>query len=169
MRSFRAAVRNLVRLCDHAAGWLLVAIVIVNLAAVFMRYGMSNSISWSEEGIRYIAIWMTFFGATVASWYDEHLDMNMFADWGGSAFQAWHRAILHLLTAVFSGFVLWQGSIYVYLNGMQTAPTTGIRIYWVYGAIALGGLLLLLVSLAKIWDSIDPPTEVEAGRKGQLM
>jgi C4-dicarboxylate transporter DctQ subunit len=169
MRAFRTVVRQLVRLCDHAAGWLLIAICALNLAAVFMRYGMSNSISWSEEGIRYLGIWMTFFGATVASWYDEHLDMNSFAGWGGPTFQAWHRGVLNFLTAIFSGFVFWQGVDYVYRSGMQTAPTTGIRMYWVYGAIALGGLLLLIVSIAKIWDSIDPPAEIEAGEKGQLM
>jgi TRAP-type C4-dicarboxylate transport system permease small subunit len=169
VRTFREIVRRLVRLCDHAAGWFLIAICALNLAAVFMRYGVGNSISWSEEGIRYLAIWMTFFGAAVASWYDEHLDMNVFAGWGGDAFQAWHRGVLNVLTAIFAGFVLWQGVDYLRRSGMQTAPTTGIRMYWVYGAIALGGLLLLVISIAKIWDSIDPPAEIEAGERGQLM
>jgi TRAP-type C4-dicarboxylate transport system permease small subunit len=169
MNGFRATVRALVRFCDHVTGWLLIAIVALNLAAVFMRYVMLDSIPWSEEGIRYLAIWMTFFGAAVASWYDEHLDMNMFDGWGGETFQAWHRASLHALTGVFAVFLVYQGVDYVRRSGMQTAPTTGLQMYYVYSAIAVGGLLLLLISLAKIYDSFRPAAEQEHGEKAQLL
>ena len=157
MTSIRNTVRLIARACDHAAGWLLLAIVVINLAAVFMRYVMRDSISWSEEGIRYISVWMTFSGAVAASWLDEHMDMNLFAGYGGRWFQALHKASLQILTAAFCAVLTWQGVIYVWLNGSQTAPTTGLPMVYIYSAIALGGLLLLLVSLVKIYDSFVPP------------
>jgi TRAP-type C4-dicarboxylate transport system permease small subunit len=157
-------MRGLVRLADQAAGSLLIAICVLNLAAVFMRYVMLNSISWSEEGIRYMAVWMTFLGVASASWLDEHMDMNLFDQLGGETFQRLHRAFLHLLAAIFGVIVLWQGSIYVKLNGMQTAPTTGIEMYYVYSAIAVGGLLLILVSLVKTYDCFSPPPKDAEGR-----
>lgn len=168
MGRLRAGVRAAVMLADAASGLLLIAIVIVNLSAVFMRYVMLDSISWSEEGIRYIAVWMTFMGATAASWLDEHMDMNMFSEYGGPTFQRWHRAFLHSLTAIFAGFVLWQGAIYCRLNGMQTAPTTGLPMLYVYGALGVGGALLLIVSLIKIYDQFVPPPVVETGNKAVL-
>jgi TRAP-type C4-dicarboxylate transport system permease small subunit len=168
MRAVRAGVRGIVRAVDAAAGMLLVVIVGLNLAAVFMRYVVFSPFSWSEEAIRYLAVWMTFMGATAASWLDEHMDMNMFADFGGPTFQSWHRGLLHALTAVFSGFVLWQGTIYCWLNGRQTAPTSGVMMIWIYGALAVGGALLLIVSLVKIYDCFVPPETVETGNKAVL-
>jgi len=82
MRTLRSGVRTLARTADLIAGATLATIVGVNLLAVFMRYVMLDSISWSEEAIRYLSVWMTFMGAAAASWLDEHMDMNMFADFG---------------------------------------------------------------------------------------
>lgn len=164
MTFLRDQVRPLIRWVDHASGWLLLAICALNLAAVVMRYGFRDSISWSEEAIRYIAIWMTFLGSASASWLDEHMDMNLFGGIASARFQSWHRAFLQVLTVVFGVLVTWQGWIYVQLNGMQTAPTTGLQMFWVYSAIAFGGGLLTLVALVKMIDAFMPPPRDAEGR-----
>lgn len=164
MKALRDLIRPLVRAADHASGWLLLSICVLNLVAVFMRYGLRDSISWSEEAIRYLAIWMTFLGAASASWFDEHLDMNLFSGISNARFQAWHKAALQVLTLAFGVLVLWQGSVYVKLNGLQTAPTTGLPMFWIYSAIAVGGLLLALVALVKLLDAFVPPPRDAEGR-----
>lgn len=164
MNALRDLIRPLVRLADQASGWLLLSICVLNLVAVFMRYGLRDSISWSEEAIRYLAIWMTFLGAASASWLDEHMDMNLFAGLSNVRFQAWHKASLQVLTLAFGVLVCWQGVVYVKLNGMQTAPTTGLPMFWIYSAIAFGGLLLALVALVKMLDAFSPPPRDAEGR-----
>lgn len=164
MKALRDLIRTLVRAADHASGWLLLSICVLNLVAVFMRYGLRDSISWSEEAIRYLAIWMTFLGAASASWLDEHMDMNLFTGISSKRFQAWHKASLQLLTLAFGILVCWQGFIYVKLNGMQTAPTTGLPMYWIYSAIAIGGLLLALVAVVKLLDAFVPAPRDAEGR-----
>jgi TRAP-type C4-dicarboxylate transport system permease small subunit len=154
MDTLRNAVGKLAALCDHVAGWLLLALVVVNGASVFMRYVMNDSISWSEESIRYLAIWIAFLGSTAASWHDEHLDMNLFAEFGGAGFQSVHRFFLHLLNTAFAVVLAWQGWIYCTLNGAQTAPTSGLPMIYVYGAIALGGILLTIVHITKAADCL---------------
>lgn len=154
MDMLRNAVGKLAALCDHVTGWLLLALVVVNGASVFMRYVMNDSISWSEESIRYLAIWITFLGSTAASWHDEHLDMNLFAEFGGAIFQSVHRFFLHVLNTVFAVVLAWQGWIYCTLNGTQTAPTSGVPMIYVYGAIALGGILLTIVHVTKAADCL---------------
>lgn len=165
MAGIRSAVRRVVHVADGLCGALLAIIVVLNLTAVFLRYVVFVPLSWSEEAIRYLSVWMTLVGSAAASWYDEHMDMNMFGDFGGPLFQTWHKAILHALTAVFATFVLWQGVIYCLLNGRQTAPTSGLPMLYVYGALAVGGALMLLVSLVKVADSFVPPLERETGTK----
>ena len=168
MKTMREGIRRLIQAVDGLCGALLAAIVVLNLVAVFLRYVVFVPLSWSEEAIRYLAVWMTLVGLAAASWYDEHMDMNMFADMGGPAFRAWHRAILHALTAVFSVFVTWQGTIYCMLNGTQTAPTSGLPMLYVYGALAVGGALMLVVSLVKILDCFVPPERAETGTRTVL-
>lgn len=168
MNALREAIRRLVHAVDGLCGLLLAAIVALNLAAVFLRYVVFVPLSWSEEAIRYLAVWMTLVGSAAASWYDEHMDMNMFADMGSPGFRAWHRAILHVLTGIFAVFVTWQGTRYCMLNGTQTAPTTGLPMLYVYGALAVGGALMLVVSLVKTRDCFVPPARDEAGTKAVL-
>jgi TRAP-type C4-dicarboxylate transport system permease small subunit len=164
MTVFRDFLRPLIRWADQASGLLLLSICVLNLLAVVMRYGFRDSIAWSEEGIRYLAIWMTFLGSASASWLDEHMDMNLFGGIASARFQSWHKAFLQALTVVFGVVVTWQGVIYVQLNGMQTAPTTGLHMFWIYSAIAIGGGLLTLVALVKMIDAFVPPPRDAEGR-----
>lgn len=160
----REWIRPVVRAADLAAGWLLLGICLLNLAAVVMRYGFRDSIPWSEEVIRYMAIWMTFLAVAAVSWLDEHMDMNLFSSIASARFQAWHKAGLQGLTVGFGVIVCWQGIVYVQLNGMQTAPATGLPMYLFYAAVAVGGLLLTLVALVKFVDVFVPPPRDADGK-----
>ena len=55
----------------------------------------------------------------------------------------------------FALIVSWQSVIYCWLNGSQTAPTSGMPMVWVYGAMVVGGLLLVLVTLVRIADLLS--------------
>ena len=164
MNALRDLMRPVVRLVDQAAGWLLLSICMLNLVAVVMRYGFRDSIPWSEEAIRYMAIWMTFLAVAAVSWLDEHMDMNLFGSIASARFQAWHKASLQALCAAFGTVVCWQGIVYVKLNGMQTAPATGLPMYLFYSAVAVGGLLLTLVALVKLVDAFVPPPRDAEGK-----
>ena len=94
--------------------------------------------------------------------------MDVFGDMGAPWFRKLHRSSLQGLAALFGAIVAWQGAIYCIKNGMQTAPATGMKMIWVYGAIPVGGLLLLIVSLVKIYDVFDPPAVSDTGRKAVL-
>lgn len=158
----RPAVRFILELADLISGLILIAITIINLAAVFMRYVMLDSLSWSEEVMRYASIWLTFLAAAVVSHRSEHLSLDFFRHRGSPAVQRLHQTSLHLLASVFAGVVLWQGIEYCLRNGTQTAATTGIQMIWVYGAIVIGAALMLLAELLRAWDALagaDGPTE----------
>jgi TRAP-type C4-dicarboxylate transport system permease small subunit len=157
----RRTVRRLVGLADLASGLLLIGITVLNLVAVFMRYVLLDSISWSEEIMRYAGVWLTFLGAAAASWRGEHLSLDLFSVVGSLRFRRLRRALLHALAAVFCAIVLWQGVIYCLKNGMQTAPTTGMLMVYAYGAIAVGAALMLMVELVKMHDAIAGPPDAE--------
>jgi len=157
VRRLRSSVHWIAIAAEALSGLILIAITVLNLAAVFMRYVMLDSISWSEEIMRYASIWLTFLAAGAVSWNHEHLNMDLFTRLGGERVQRMQRCATHLLAAFFAGIVVWQGISYCMRNGWQTAPTTGFLMLYAYGSIVVGGLLLLLVELVKARDALVLP------------
>ena len=155
MKLIHQAGRITGKVSDHIIGWLLVISVLINIAQVFTRYVMNAPLFWTDEMIRYATVWLTFVGAAAASLYGDHMDMNLFLGVQSRRFQAWHQAFLHLLVLGFSLLITWEGGRFCLLNGMQTAPATGIPMLAVYGAIFLGGIMLAVVSVHKIIESLQ--------------
>ena len=162
MKPVHRVGRFLGAVSDHMVGWLLVISVLLNVAQVFTRYAMNAPLFWTEEMVRYTTVWMTFVGAAAASLYGDHMDMNLFLDVKNARFQAWHQAFLQLIVLGFSVLIIWQGTRFCLLNGMQTAPATGLRMVYVYGATVVGGVLLALVTIHKIVAALAPASDAGA-------
>jgi len=147
---------------DHVVGWLLLISVLLNVTQVFTRYALNDPLFWTEEMVRYTTVWLTFVGAAAGSLYGDHMDMNLFLEVKSRRFQAWHQAFLQLVILVFCVIVIWQGTRFCLLNGMQTAPATGLPMVYVYGATVVGGVMLAIVSVHKLLLALhqEPPTEV---------
>jgi TRAP-type transport system small permease protein len=161
MRAFHATARYVAGFANYAIGWLLLITVGLNVAQVFTRYVMNDPLFWTEEMIRYATVWLTFIGAAAASQYGDHMDMNSFAGVKSARFQAVHQALLHAIALVFAVILIWQGTRYCILNGMQTAPATGMLMIWVYGSTALGGVMLFIVEFDKILLALWPESSEE--------
>ncbi|MFZ4530602.1 MAG: TRAP transporter small permease [Alsobacter sp.] len=152
MDSLRSLTHRIVVVADWIVGILLGLLVVINAWSVWQRYVMFDSISWSEESIRYLSVWMTFLGAATASWYLEHMDMDAIGEFLGTGGKRIQKLVIEVLVLVFAIIVIWQSSLYCWLNGRQTAPTTGLPMVWVYSAMVVGGVLLALVTIVRIAD-----------------
>ena len=161
MRAFHTFARYVAAFADHVIGWLLIITVGLNVAQIFTRYVMNDPLFWTEEMIRYTTVWLTFIGAAAASQYGDHMDMNLFGEVKNARFQRVHQGLLHGIVLVFAVILIWQGTRYCILNGMQTAPATGMLMVWVYGATALGGVMLFIVELHKMLISFWPESAAE--------
>ena len=159
MKQIHRMGRLIGRFSDHLIGWLLLLSVVLNVTQVFTRYALNAPLFWTEEMVRYTTVWLTFAGAAAASLYGDHMDMNLFGEVENRRFQAWHQAFLQMVVLVFCGLIIWQGTKFCILNGMQTAPATGLPMVYVYGATTVGGVLLAIVSLHKIAAALDPDSD----------
>lgn len=160
MKTIHRIGRLVGRFSDHLIGWLLLLSVALNVAQVFTRYAMNAPLFWTEEMVRYTTVWLTFAGAAAASLYGDHMDMNLFLEVRSARFQAWHQAFLHTIVLAFCVLIAWQGTRFCILNGMQTAPATGLPMVYVYGATTVGAVLLALVTVHKIAAALRPDTDV---------
>ena len=66
---------------NHLEEYLLVGSLVFSVLLVFlqvvMRTVFKNSLSWSEELARYLFIWQTWLGVSIAFKEDEHIKVTL--------------------------------------------------------------------------------------------
>ncbi len=68
------------RIADALLAGLSASVVCIVLAAVFFRYVLNHSLSWSDELVRYLFVWFTLLGAAVALREREHIRVEYFVE-----------------------------------------------------------------------------------------
>jgi TRAP-type transport system small permease protein len=134
----------LMRLNRGALVLLLAAMAIVIFANVVLRYTTSQSIEWAEEVARYLMVWLTFLGAGPVLRYGGHIAVENLQDSLPPRAAVALRVVIAALLFAFFGFMVWFGVLYVERAQFQMTPTTQISMGWVYAAMPVGGLLLML-------------------------
>jgi len=126
----------------------LAVMVVLVFGNVVLRYGFNSGIPVSEELSRWIFLWMTFFGATVALRERSHLGTDILV----SRLPPLARRLCLLVGQVLMLFVIWlvlEGSWQqAKINLSVMAPVTGapVAIFYATGVVfaVAGGLILLL-------------------------
>ena len=134
----------LLRLNRGALVLLLAAMAIVIFANVVLRYTTSQSIEWAEEVARYLMVWLTFLGAGPVLRYGGHIAVENLQDSLPPRAAMALRVVIAALLFAFFAFMVWFGVLYVERAQFQMTPTTQISMGWVYAAMPVGGLLLML-------------------------
>jgi TRAP-type C4-dicarboxylate transport system permease small subunit len=128
-------------------GALMVGVV---FGQVFFRYALNHSLFWSEELARYILVWLTFLGATVAYRRGAHPRIDLWPDRGHSR---WYKAIrigAHLVGIAFFVLLVIYGMQFAFFVRLQISPALQLPKWIVMLVLPLSGLLLLLHALAAI-------------------
>src|SRR5574342_1076382 len=72
--------RRLIALLDWWAALLLVLMVVVVCLGVFFRYALNSALVWYDEFASYLLVWLTFYGAVVASYRRRHIGFEVLVD-----------------------------------------------------------------------------------------
>ena len=132
-------------------GALMVGVV---FGQVFFRYALNHSLFWSEELARYILVWLTFLGATVAYRRGSHPRIDL---WSFGRHSRWGKAIrigAHLVGMAFFVLLVIYGMQFAYFVRLQISPALQLPKWIVMLVLPVCGLLLLLHALAAIATEI---------------
>lgn len=140
-------MRRFDRLLLLANRWLVIVILaamaIMVFANVVLRYTTDHSILWVEEVSRYLMIWLTFLGSGLVLRYGGHIGID-------SLQKRFPRQAVFLrlvILAIIIGFcatLAWIGVQYAERTWAQTTPVLQIPVGFVYAAMPVGFLLLIL-------------------------
>ncbi|MGI9417435.1 MAG: TRAP transporter small permease [Geminicoccaceae bacterium] len=131
--------------------WLIIAIVgvlaVILIAAVFYRYALNNAIAWSEEGSKYLMVWLTFLGAPIALRHAAHINIDLLVKlFPPRGRQAFYLAI-NLVIILTMGILLVKGYEFAELGARQVASSFNFSMVWMYVAVPIGSALTCLVAI----------------------
>jgi TRAP-type transport system small permease protein len=135
-------------------------ILAVMSAAVFiqvvLRYLGSVGIDGLEEVPRFLFVWLVMIGAAAAMYRDEHTVLDYFVN----RLEPRSRGLVVALTnavgiAVF--LYLCKLSLVLVPNAqLQTSAGLGLSLGWVFAALPIGSVLIILPMLRNIYRALKP-------------
>lgn len=132
------------RLTEILAAVFLVAVVLMNLAQVFFRYGLVAPLSWTEETMRYTTTWMVMLAAGPALLRNEHMVVNLFDSVRSPLIRRIANQLARLGVAAFCLLLIWKGFPAALDNMRQVSPAVRIPMSIPYLAIPVGAVLILI-------------------------
>jgi TRAP-type C4-dicarboxylate transport system permease small subunit len=133
--------------------WILIALLLAMACIIFsnvvLRYTTGDSIVWAEEVARHMMIWVTFLGAGLVMRTGGHVAIDNLHTAVGTRYARILRGLVAAGIAVFCVFMAVASSDYVWRTRFQTTAATDIPISFIYAAMPVG-FVLVLVHLAFI-------------------
>lgn len=119
---------------------LMVTFVFLN---AFLRYVFRSGLTWSEEGARYLFVWVVFLGAIVATQERGHLAVDLFISRAKGIGQRLVIIATNLVFIVVLAFLVDGLARLMALNAGVPAPVTGIPRNTMYMAGFLGSIVMI--------------------------
>ncbi|THB74565.1 MAG: TRAP transporter small permease [Desulfobulbaceae bacterium] len=127
---------------------------IIVIAQVISRYGLNHSLFWSEELARYLLVWLTFLGATVAYFRGMHPGVDVIYRRLSPENKRYLRIISHLLCLILFLVMIWQGTQFSYFVRLQITPALNLPKWTIFSIIPISGLIFMLHGFAFIWREL---------------
>ncbi|MGI9417418.1 MAG: TRAP transporter small permease [Geminicoccaceae bacterium] len=170
MKAIAAAAASVARLNDlllWVCKYLIIAIVavlaIVLISAVFYRYALNDAFAWSEEGSKYLMVWLTFLGAPIALRHAAHINIDLLVKlFPPRGRQAFYLGI-NLIITVTMGVLLWKGAEFAQLGALQVASSFNVSMVWMYIAVPIGSALTCLVAIELALKALSGIADPEKG------
>jgi TRAP-type C4-dicarboxylate transport system permease small subunit len=134
-------------MCEYLLFGLGFSMAFLVAAQVFFRYILNSSLFWSEELARYMLVWLSFFGATVAYYRNLHPGVDTITSRLSSSQQRLSRLLVHLITMALGIVILISGIQFAWFVRMQVTPALSIPKWIILAIIPLSGLLFLVYAL----------------------
>jgi TRAP-type C4-dicarboxylate transport system permease small subunit len=148
----------------NAVATVLVAVLLAIVAIAVMgqvtvrfiltAFGINISAPWTEEIARYTLIWMVFLGAAIGVRHARMIALEFGVRKLPKGVGVPLRYAVMIKSMAFFGLLFWVGMDFLELGRSERSPVLGITRDYVYWAMPVGMVLMILNSLALIAETI---------------
>lgn len=169
-------LRSIKKVLDRSLEFLVIVVVAVLVVdvlwQVFTRFVLKNPSTWTEELAVFMLIWVSLLGAAVALNRGSHLGIDYFVGKLSPKKRLYTEIFAFLCILIFSLTVMVFGGIDLVgstLKLEQISPALGIKVGYVYLAVPISGLFLVLYSAIGMFERLIQSFKNERVRQQQVM
>ncbi len=130
----------------------LMAVLVADVfLGVFSRYVMHATFQWYDEVARLSFVWMIFLGAAVAVRRGAHFRLSILVDRLRPAARRRVELVVTLIVIAFAAVLVAGGIAILPVARRQVTDALEISMVWFYGALPVGGALMILFALPHLW------------------
>ncbi len=141
-------------------GTFTAAALVVMFWQIITRYLFNAPLSWSDEFVRYLLVWITFVGAALAVRYSKLIKLdfifNIFNFTNGK--KAIIRSLANILSIIFCLIILRYSLEILEIVHAQKSSSMQIPMSIPYLAIPFGTLMMML-NIIVVWMEGEPESD----------
>ena len=92
---------------------VLAAMIALAAAQIIMRNALDTGVSWGDEALRLMVLWITMLGAVAATRDRRHIVIDVLSRLLPSGLQAWASFIVDSFSAGVAGVLAWYAAVFV--------------------------------------------------------
>ena len=154
LRLLRAGDGLFQRLINVVEWWtvfLLVLMVVVVSLGIFFRYVLNASLSWYDEFASYLLVWLTFYGAAVASYRHRHIGFEIVVDKLLPTPKRIVEFVAESCVLTFQIVLFYYGWLLLQRMGNETSVSlVWVKMGWIYSVLPITGGLMLTISILRL-------------------
>ena len=157
MKRFRKICDKFESTIDFLIVVVAVVMMIIGILQILFRYVFSSSLSWSEESIRYLHVWLVTVGGTVCFYRGTFSTITLISDRIEAKSALLGKVLLicrYVFPIIFYGLMLVEGWKVCASYTVKRAAATQISMALVYACIPLSGFFGLAGSAAQAPDCL---------------
>lgn len=124
---------------------------------VFTRKVLNDPSKWTEELAIFLLIWVSLLGAAVALGRGAHLGIDYFVSKLGESKRSVTEIAVFACIVLFSAYVMVYGGVDLVLSTLameQVSPVWGVKIGYVYIAVPVSGVFMLIYSMIGLSERV---------------
>ncbi len=142
---------------ERVAFAALVAMLVVITMQIVCRV-FFQALAWSEEVARYLLVWITFLGATIAFKHGRHIAVTFAVDALPGPWRKGARILAVLASITFFVVVARTGYAYMSIQSFQVSASLRLPMSYIYAVIPFSAATMFLYAVSDALDLIfDAP------------
>lgn len=148
-------IRRLEWFCGHVAGTLIVVISMLALWQVFSRYILNSPSTVTEESLRYLMIWMGFFGSAYCFGKNKHLSLTLIEDKVSKRTKFIMKIVQNIIVNITIFLALIYGGFNLVISSIdQRSSTLNWSMSLIYLIMPLSGIFIVIMTFLNLLEHL---------------
>ncbi len=121
-----------------------ISMAMVVAAQVFFRYVLNHFLFWAEELARYLLVWLSFCGATVAYHREAHPGVDLLVHRLPPVLKQAAGFLVHLTCLAFFGIMVVYGIRFAFFVRLQVTPALTLPKWVIMAVVPFSGAVFIV-------------------------